>query len=76
MSGIAGAVQWAGVVERAGRMVRGVGWYVTSLMGDRAYEMYVTHHRAEHGEDPPLGERDFWVQRYRDQDANPGSRCC
>ena len=71
-----GAVRWTGVREWAGRMARDVNWYVTSLMGDRAYGNYVAHHRSVHGDDPPLGERDFWIQRYRDQDANPGSRCC
>lgn len=58
------------------RAVRGVGWYVTSLMGDRAYGNYVAHHRSTHDGQPPLNEREFWKERYREQDLTPGSRCC
>lgn len=64
------------VVGWAGRMARDVSWYVTSLMGDRAYATYAAHHRAVHGDDPPMTERQFWAERYREQDSNPGSRCC
>jgi len=58
------------------RAVRGVRWYVSSLMGDTAYGNYVVHHRSTHDDQPPLNERDFWKERYRDQDLTPGSRCC
>ena len=60
----------------AGRAARVLGWYVTSLMGDRAYEAYVAHHQTRHPERPPLDEREFWIERYRDQEITPGSRCC
>nr|WP_292892826.1 YbdD/YjiX family protein [Microbacterium sp.] len=45
-------------------------------MGDRAYEVYVAHHRIHHPDVPPLTERRFWRQRSDDQDRNPGARCC
>lgn len=64
------------MADVASRVVRSVCWYVTSLMGDRAYETYVAHHLAGHPDTPPIGERQFWIERYRDQDDNPGSRCC
>ncbi|WP_084635030.1 YbdD/YjiX family protein [Propionicicella superfundia] len=51
-------------------------WYVTSLMGDDAYAVYLAHHDAHHRGTPPVSEREFWRQRYADQDAHPGSRCC
>lgn len=60
----------------AARGARGIRWYVTSLMGDRAYETYVAHLAVEHPAEPPLAEREFWVQRYREQEATPGARCC
>ncbi|RQP12391.1 MAG: putative selenoprotein [Microbacteriaceae bacterium] len=31
--------------------------------------------RVHPGEDP-LDEREFWRQRYAEQDADRGSRCC
>ncbi|PKI90823.1 hypothetical protein CW368_09170 [Actinomycetales bacterium SN12] len=63
-----------------GRRVRGaasgIRWYVTTLMGDRAYETYVAHHRAQHPDAPVLTEREFWRERMDEQDRNPGARCC
>lgn len=64
------------IVDLTGRVARDIRWYVTSLMGDTAYQTYLAHHRGGHGDDPPLGEREFWAERYRDQGNNPGSRCC
>ncbi|MDF2989582.1 MAG: putative small protein [Microbacterium sp.] len=58
------------------RVGRGIRWYVTTLMGDRAYDVYVAHHRAHHPDDAPLTERQFWRQRAAEQDRNPGARCC
>lgn len=58
------------------RAGRGIRWYVTTLMGDRAYDVYVTHLRAQHPAAVPLTERQFWRQRTAEQDRNPGARCC
>ncbi|MFF0911809.1 YbdD/YjiX family protein [Microbacterium enclense] len=55
---------------------RGLRWYVTTLMGDRAYDVYVAHHRAHHPDEPPVTERQFWRQRTDEQERNPGARCC
>lgn len=63
---------WA-FARRAGRSIR---WYVTTLMGDRAYDTYVAHLRAQHPHAEPVTERQFWRQRMADQDRNPGARCC
>ncbi|WP_374679390.1 YbdD/YjiX family protein, partial [Microbacterium wangruii] len=60
-------------VRRAGR---GIRWYIETLMGDRAYETYVAHHRTVHPGEAPLTERQFWRQKMDDQDRNPGARCC
>lgn len=67
---LAAAGAW---LVRAGR---GIRWYLTTLMGDRAYDTYVAHHRRHHPDEPPLTERQFWRQRMDDQDRNPGARCC
>lgn len=45
-------------------------------MGDRAYETYVTHQRAQHPGIEVISEREFWRQKMDDQDRNPGARCC
>lgn len=61
------------LVVRAGR---GIRWYMTTLMGDRAYDTYVTHLAAHHPAAQPLSERQFWREKMADQDRNPGARCC
>ncbi|PTT19445.1 hypothetical protein DBR36_07545 [Microbacterium sp. HMWF026] len=61
---------------RLARAGRGIRWYVTTLMGDRAYDVYVAHLRAHHPAATPLTERQFWRQRSDEQDRNPGARCC
>lgn len=64
-------------VEGVRRGCRSIAWYVRDLLGDNAYQVYLEHHRAQHGpEHPPLTEREFWRQRMDEQDRNPGARCC
>ncbi|MBB2959333.1 YbdD/YjiX family protein [Pseudoclavibacter helvolus] len=63
----------AGAVGRAARAVR---WYVRSMMGDNAYEVYVAHQRRAHPGVEPMGERAFWRERTDEQDRNPQGRCC
>ena len=58
------------------RVARGIRWYVTSLMGDRAYETYLIHERVHHPDREPLTERQFWRQRQDEQSRNPSARCC
>lgn len=53
-----------------------IRWYMTMLMGDRAYDVYIAHHRAHHPEAPVPTERQFWCERMDEQDRNPGARCC
>ena len=53
-----------------------IRWYVTTLMGDRAYDVYVAHHRAQHPDAAIPTERQFWCDRMAEQDRNPGARCC
>lgn len=58
------------------RAVRGIRWYVTTLMGDRAYDVYLAHHREHHPGEQALTERQFWRQRFAEQERSPGARCC
>lgn len=58
------------------RVARGIHWWLTELMGDRAYATYLEHHRLHHPDTAPLGERAFWRARDDDRDRNPGARCC
>ena len=63
-------------VAQVVRVGRGIRWYMSSLMGDNAYAVYVAHQRRTHPEAEPLTERQFWRQKMDDQDRNPGASCC
>ena len=55
---------------------RGLRWWVGSVLGDTAYARYVEHLSRSHPDATVPTEREFWRQRYAEQDANPGARCC
>jgi uncharacterized short protein YbdD (DUF466 family) len=63
-------------------VARGIRWYVRGLMGDDAYEKYLAHVAAQHGDGGAGGgtrvmtEREFWRDRTDRRDANPEGRCC
>lgn len=57
------------MLASACRIARGV-------LGSDAYDHYLRHHEITGCAHAPLSEREFWRQRYAEQDANPGSRCC
>ncbi|MER7796700.1 YbdD/YjiX family protein [Microbacterium sp. NPDC096154] len=59
-----------------GRAWGAVRWYVNGLTGESRYAAYLAHERAAHPDREPMTEREYWRCVYRDQDANPGSRCC
>lgn len=63
-------------MSRLGAVARDLRWFIRDLMGDSAYETYSRHQRATHPGATWLSEREFWIERYRDQDRSPGSRCC
>jgi uncharacterized short protein YbdD (DUF466 family) len=56
--------------------MRGLLWWITSVMGDKDYERYVAHMQRVHPGEPVPSERQFWRDRYADADTNPGARCC
>ncbi|WP_019607398.1 YbdD/YjiX family protein [Nocardiopsis sp. CNS-639] len=56
-------------LREAWQIVRGVA-------GERAYEIYLDHHRRTHPGQEPMGERAFWRQHVDRGDTDPGSRCC
>jgi uncharacterized short protein YbdD (DUF466 family) len=58
------------------RAWRNLRWWVGSVLGDTAYARYVEHLRRTHPDVPVPTEREYWRQRYAEQDANPGARCC
>ncbi|XVX18955.1 YbdD/YjiX family protein [Actinomycetota bacterium] len=55
---------------------RDLRWWFRGVTGADAYERYAAHMARTHPGSPVLSERDFWRQKYADQDANPGARCC
>ncbi|WP_338886258.1 YbdD/YjiX family protein [Rhodococcus sovatensis] len=56
--------------------MRGLWWWITSLMGDKDYERYVAHMSRVHPGEAVPSERQFWRDRYAEADAKPGPRCC
>ena len=64
------------LLAQAGRVGRGIRWYMSHLMGDSAYATYVAHQRRNHPDQEPMTERQFWRDRMDAQDRNPGARCC
>ncbi len=65
-----------GVLDGLGSAARGVRWWVSSVMGDNAYERYLEHLAVRHPGQPVPSEREYWRDRYAAMDANPGARCC
>ncbi len=63
-------------VEFVLTVVRGIRWWVSSVMGDNAYARYLEHLAVRHPGLPVPSEREYWRDRYADMDANPGARCC
>ena len=55
---------------------RGIRWWVTSVMGDNAYARYLDHLARTHPDHPVPTEREYWRERYAEQEARPGARCC
>ena len=64
------------VADATLKAVRGITWWVTSVMGDNAYARYTAHLARNPPDDPVPTEREYWRQRYAEQDARPGARCC
>lgn len=58
------------------RVVHGLWWWVTSVMGDHDYARYAEHLRRAHPDAPVPSEREYWRARYADADAHPDARCC
>lgn len=56
------------------RALAAVRWYVRELLGDSAYERYLTRHTREHPAHRPLTEREFWRERTAGGTTGPG--CC
>lgn len=64
------------VTDVAARAWRWLVWFARGLTGEARYDAYLAHERACHPGREPMTEREFWRDRYRAQDADPGSRCC
>ncbi|WP_078292875.1 YbdD/YjiX family protein [Mycobacterium sp. D16R24] len=58
------------------KVINGLVWWFTSLMGDHDYQRYVEHLRRRHPGHAVPTEAEFWRARYADADANPSARCC
>ena len=63
-------------MQTLGKTLSTARWYWRGVTGADAYERYVDHLRRTHPGAPTPTERDFWRQKYADQERNPTSRCC
>ena len=63
-------------MQTLGKTLSTARWYWRGVTGADAYERYVYHLRRTHPGAPIPTERDFWRQKYADQERNPTSRCC
>lgn len=57
-------------------VLRGVRWWVSSVMGDNAYPRYVQHLALHHPGETPPSEREYWRAKYAEADRQPSARCC
>lgn len=63
-------------VARVRSGLAGLRWFFGGVTGADAYERYVGHLRRTHPEQPVPSRRDFWRERYEEQERRPGVRCC
>jgi uncharacterized short protein YbdD (DUF466 family) len=66
----------AGLLRVTRSAVRGVRWWIASVMGDNAYARYVEHLARRHPGAPVPTEGEYWRVRYAAADAEPAARCC
>ena len=57
-------------------ILRGLLWWVRGVLGEHAYDQYLTHHRRCGHAGQPMTEREFWRARTDHQERNPEGRCC
>ena len=48
----------------------------SGVTGADAYERYCAHLAAHHPEAPVPDERQFWKDKWAEQERNPKTRCC
>lgn len=75
-AGARGTGTEADVRARVGAFLREVRRFARGIMGSDAYDKYLTHHRVTGCTHAPLSEREFWREKYAEEDRNPQGRCC
>ena len=65
-----------GGLGAVGSAWHGLRWWWRGVTGADAYERYAAHLRATHPEAPVPSEREFWREKYADQERSPTTRCC
>ena len=46
------------------------------VLGENAYERYLSHQRRDHPDDPVLSRPEFERRRLDELEIRPGQRCC
>ncbi|AZA08355.1 MULTISPECIES: YbdD/YjiX family protein [Corynebacterium] len=50
--------------------------FLKGVMGADKYERYVEFHERSGCTHAPMSRKEFWREHYKEQDRNPGARCC
>ena len=61
-------------MTRVRRAVAGALWYVREVLGENAYEHYLTHQRRDHPDAQVLTRREFECRRMDQMEIRPGQR--
>lgn len=64
------------MLDKVRSIAREIRWISRGVVGANAYDNYVLFHQGSGCTHPPLSEKEFWREKYKAEDANPGARCC
>lgn len=57
-------------------LARGVAWFWRGVTGADAYDRYCAHLIRTHPDRALPTKKEFWREKYDDQERNPRTRCC
>ncbi len=64
------------VLGQLRRGANGLRWFWNGMVGADAYERYVAHLRRQHPDCEIPTVKQFWRDKYDEQERNPKTRCC
>lgn len=64
------------VINLLVRILRGCWEYLGAIMGEHDYRNYVAYLKTHHPSAPIPTEREYWRNRWAEQELSPQGRCC